>query len=1100
MSMVPMSSGAVVDIGGRLALDNRGFQHALRESQGSIGDFGIAINEFRGRIVATGLAIGALGIGTLAWLRNSSSALMPFEVAMRNVQSISMATQANMQGMALQVLEVGDAANRSAIETAEGMYQVVSSGYDGAAALNILEAAAISASAGLSTTSTAAQAITGVLNAYGLEATDATDVSDTLFQTVNLGVGSFEDLATSIGQVIGLAAVARIPFDDVASAMAAMSLSSITFEEGAIGLNRLIEGLVAPGESLAKVFQRLGFESGQAALDSLGLHGVMELLGTEVGQNAEAWLTLLPDIRAVRSALALTANEGENYNRVQKGISTEASRAGAAQKAFEIQQKSLQAAMDEVRNSFEQFMIKALLPIIGVFTSVVGAFGWVIDMFDGLPGPIKTALVVTLGLTAALAILVGGALALLPLALTVVAQRMLYTAISGGALAASNSVVARSFVQAASSSAIFNAVMNFTNKTMMLSKLAIGGWIGVIMLAVTAVQFLSSQTKSTAEYIQDWSEMTNEALGQVFDPSWSKDVQDMSDDTKVALGSFLKAFEEAAKSRPEVAQRLLEQAEAAGINKDAIKAMKEIQEEASQVALENADATNEAAVAYETQGGVVVEVSQEVADALNETARAAEEYFRTWRMTDDPEEAMKSALDSVQSAKDSTLEAQAELDQARAEAGQAEVDRQGEIEDATRDVEGAQRDLAEAQKNANDIGKNEDPGSSQNSLVDKQVALADATERLNELRTGQPEEINRIAEAEERLAAAQADEAKAVEDAYVSKLDLINLQREQMRSMAEWANNLEILSSRVPAHILEELKKMGPESSQLLTEFTRMTDAELQEWIGLFDQKEFDALRGELMGNEKALSPKNIQGNLQNLYDTGGGDMEKFVLAANQLKVPKEELGEFLSGLKLSAEDIQIILDRMGEKFLADFGFEYDEDTGQILQTLRSEKHQLEYDFALKMSPEDKAILKWAISREEYDKMVSPTGGKTTPNFGAMAVAGALAGLRKNADGQIAYGPEIGIYGESGAEALIPLTRPGRALDLMKQSGLYSLAMKDIVYNSPRMGAGAMMTSSSSSVSMQHHYDIGTVVTQDANEFHRQMEQRSAMASLTGGA
>jgi hypothetical protein len=44
------------------------------------------------------------------------------------------------------------------------------------------------------------------------------------------------------------------------------------------------------------------------------------------------------------------------------------------------------------------------------------------------------------------------------------------------------------------------------------------------------------------------------------------------------------------------------------------------------------------------------------------------------------------------------------------------------------------------------------------------------------------------------------------------------------------------------------------------------------------------------------------------------------------------------------------------------------------------------------------------------------------------------------ANGGIFSGAQNAIIGEAGAEAVIPLTRPRRALDLMEQSGLASLA------------------------------------------------------------
>lgn len=46
------------------------------------------------------------------------------------------------------------------------------------------------------------------------------------------------------------------------------------------------------------------------------------------------------------------------------------------------------------------------------------------------------------------------------------------------------------------------------------------------------------------------------------------------------------------------------------------------------------------------------------------------------------------------------------------------------------------------------------------------------------------------------------------------------------------------------------------------------------------------------------------------------------------------------------------------------------------------------------------------------------------------------------ADGLVAWSPTAGVFGEAGPEALIPLSRPGRALDLMEETGLADLALR----------------------------------------------------------
>src|SRR5687768_12475820 len=89
---------------------------------------------------------------------------------------------------------------------ARGLYDIASSGFKGAQGMKVLEASAIAASAGMSDTATAARAITGVLNAYGLGAERAAEVSDVLFKTVEVGVLTFDELAQQLGDVVGIAA------------------------------------------------------------------------------------------------------------------------------------------------------------------------------------------------------------------------------------------------------------------------------------------------------------------------------------------------------------------------------------------------------------------------------------------------------------------------------------------------------------------------------------------------------------------------------------------------------------------------------------------------------------------------------------------------------------------------------------------------------------------------------------------------------------------------------------------------------------------------------------------------------------------------------
>lgn len=290
-----------------------------------------------------------------------------FDSAMRNVNSLLHVSEAQFGAMEKRVIGMSRKLPQSATTLAEGLYDIVSSGFAGADAMKVLEASAQGASAGLTTTEVSARAVTATLNAYGLQASSAQDVTDTLFQTVNLGVISFDELASNLGDVVGGAAAAKVSIDQVGSAIATMTLAGIGGAESTTSLNRLIQAIIQPSDKLAEMYKSLGYESGAAALKTKGLHGVMEDLRKSSGGNIETLLKLFPEIRSARGALALMANEGKNYNRVAAEIEDKNKRAGATMRTLAEQMKSAKNQAQLLKNGLDAAAIgvgTSLLPVL----------------------------------------------------------------------------------------------------------------------------------------------------------------------------------------------------------------------------------------------------------------------------------------------------------------------------------------------------------------------------------------------------------------------------------------------------------------------------------------------------------------------------------------------------------------------------------------------------------------------------------------------------------------------------------------------------------------------------------------------------------------
>jgi|GEM_PF-2481516 len=365
-----------------LSANNSNLKSVLAQSATSVDMFQKKVDQSnkglatKSNALKVGLAGGAMAAG--AGLMYAAAQAAEFDKAMRNVNSLAGLSETALGQLQDRVIGMSTRLPQSAVLLAEGLYDITSSGFSGADAMKVLEAAALSASAGLTTTEISAKAIAAVLNAYGLQAGDAADVSDVLFQTVNAGVISFEELAGGLGNVVGGTAAAKVGIDQVGSAIATMTLAGIGGAEATTSLNALMQKIVQPSKAFAQLLGEMGYESGAAALEADGLRGVMDKVREATGGNITTMLQLFPEIRAARGALALMANEGKNYTRVAEQIEDKTGRAGATQSVFNEQMKAASNQLTLFKNQVDAAAIEvgtALLPYLLEGMDLMRQFG-----------------------------------------------------------------------------------------------------------------------------------------------------------------------------------------------------------------------------------------------------------------------------------------------------------------------------------------------------------------------------------------------------------------------------------------------------------------------------------------------------------------------------------------------------------------------------------------------------------------------------------------------------------------------------------------------------------------------------------------------------
>ncbi|GAA1161914.1 hypothetical protein GCM10009664_32550 [Kitasatospora gansuensis] len=344
--------------------------------------------------VTAGLALGAiLAAGAIGAIR--------LEREMANVLTISEQIDGrNVGAFTDQIIRLSTQLPQTASQLAQGLYQIVSTGFDGAEAMSILEVSAKGASAGLTTTETAATALLGVLKAYGMPASKASDVMDIMFQTVNKGVISFSELAQQLGDVVPMAAAAGISFEDMSAALAAITLAGIPAAESATALNMLFTRLMKPTRDLAALITDLGYESAASAIQQDGLYTVLGKINTATGGAAEATVNLFKDIRATRAMLALAAADGKNYADTYEGITLAVNRAEATQKAYAIQMDTVGGQWDLFKNRAAALGMDLARVLLPVLQELAEGASVVANTFNSLPAGVKESIGVLLALGA----------------------------------------------------------------------------------------------------------------------------------------------------------------------------------------------------------------------------------------------------------------------------------------------------------------------------------------------------------------------------------------------------------------------------------------------------------------------------------------------------------------------------------------------------------------------------------------------------------------------------------------------------------------------------------------------------------------------------
>lgn len=421
----------------------------IRFDDGGVNDATRALNDLGGtarRQSATmadaGKKIATVGAVIAGGFLLSIRAAANFEKQLSNVQAVSSATTTEMQALRDKALQLGKDTAFSAGEAASAMEELVKAGLSVEDVLNgAADATVALAAAGGIGLAEAATIGANAMNQFGLAAQELPGVADAIAGAANASAIDVGQFGQSLAQVGAVANLADQSFQDTATAIALLGNAGIVGSDAGTSLKTALNNLNPTTEKQIALFKELGIVTADgnntlkdAQGNFKGLADISEILGqafefstlsTEDFNAAVAKgvdpLELLKDAAnetggaqrlmrletafgsdAIRAAAILAKNGAAGFNDMSDALG----RVSAADVAA-TKMDNLAGTIEELKGSFETFMITVGTPFLGVVRDVVANVNKLIGAFLALPGPVQDVIAITGALGGGFLLLVG---------------------------------------------------------------------------------------------------------------------------------------------------------------------------------------------------------------------------------------------------------------------------------------------------------------------------------------------------------------------------------------------------------------------------------------------------------------------------------------------------------------------------------------------------------------------------------------------------------------------------------------------------------------------------------------------------------------------
>ena len=334
--------------------------------------------------IAAGVAIGVGAITTA--LAATTKQAIDFEAQFAEVETLLSGMSAQgVEALKTEVIELSKETGILTNENIPALYQAISASVPTDNVIDFMRVASQNAIGGVTDLEISVDGLTTIINAYGMDVSEATNVSDMMFQTMKRGKTTIGELASSYFNVTSIAAALGVSFGNISAAMATITAQGVPTSVSTTYLRQMLVELGDEGKDVAKTFKQL---SGQTFREFIAsgnsLQDALKLLEAEAKRNDVTLNNLFGSVEAGNAALALT---GDNTKRFTSDLEAMEKSAGATAEAFKKIDESPAQRIKKIQASLQAVTLeigRSLIPVAEKMIKLIE------DNKDGITNFIKS--------------------------------------------------------------------------------------------------------------------------------------------------------------------------------------------------------------------------------------------------------------------------------------------------------------------------------------------------------------------------------------------------------------------------------------------------------------------------------------------------------------------------------------------------------------------------------------------------------------------------------------------------------------------------------------------------------------------------------------